>query len=280
MKVLLIKENKYIIDYLCDSIYHGLVTSGHEVYVSGDFNHLHKYYNGDLVNRKFTLYKTLEGKPNCLDFDLTVNLILSRFFDKIIISDIRYYVSFYNDYNIIFNSYKKEDIHLIDGTDDYFVLSGLSDYGTVWKRELRNNEANSISFAIPEEKIVTDVPNKNELFAHIIPGDMSTYIFDDESSYYEDYKTSYYGKTWKKGGWDCLRHYEILLNGCIPYFTDIDDCPVNTMFNFPKNIVKETNIYAEKSLIHPNYNEIVLELLDYTRKNLTTKVLVEKIINY
>jgi hypothetical protein len=29
----------------------------------------------------------------------------------------------------------------------------------------------------------------------------------------------------KKGGWDCLRHYEIIGNGCMPYFENIEKCP-------------------------------------------------------
>jgi len=265
---------------MSDSIYHGLVKSGHDVYTLGDFDYMYKWFTGDITDKKFTLYKTLDGQPNKLFYDKFLDLIVSKFFDKIIISDIRYYNGFYNDYKIFFQGYKKSDIHLIDGTDDYFILSGISNYGTLWKRELINNEANPISFAIPEEKIVKFITNKEKLFGHVIPGDMKTYIFNDEVSYYNDYRESYYAKTHKKGGWDCLRHYEILLNGCIPYFTDIEDCPDNTMVNFPKKIIKETNKYAEKSMIHPKYYEIIIDLIEYTKQNLTTKVLAEKIINY
>lgn len=31
-----------------------------------------------------------------------------------------------------------------------------------------------------------------------------------------------------------MRHYEILGNYCMPHFQDLQNCPVQTMFNFPK----------------------------------------------
>src|SRR5688572_9949738 len=81
-----------------------------------------------------------------------------------------------------------------------------------------------IGFAISETKFVSDVPIKDKDFASIIPGDLKTYIYTEESAYYKDYQRSYFAITCKKGGWDCMRHYEILANGCIPYFIDIDKC--------------------------------------------------------
>jgi len=61
-----------------------------------------------------------------------------------------------------------------------------------------------ISFSIPSDKIVNKVPNKQKLIAHIIPGDISTYIFTKEKDYYEDYQKSYFAHTKVKGGYDCL----------------------------------------------------------------------------
>ncbi len=77
---------------------------------------------------------------------------------------------------------------------------------------------NPISFSIPAEKIVQDVPVKTKMYATVIPGVASTYKFHTEELYYKDYQTSCFAITKKKAGWDCLRHYEILANGCIPLF--------------------------------------------------------------
>jgi hypothetical protein len=55
-----------------------------------------------------------------------------------------------------------------------------------------------ISFSMPPEKIVAAVPPKTRMLAHIIPGDLSTYIYKTEEDYYKGYQDSYFGITKKK----------------------------------------------------------------------------------
>lgn len=131
---------------------------------------------------------------------------------------------------------------------------------------------NPISFSIPESKIVEKVPEKTKRFGHIVPGDRSTYIFNDEVAYFKDYQTSVFGRTCKKAGWDCMRHYEILANGCIPWFTDLDKCPERTMTHFPKELVAE----AMKSDTPEDY---IPQLIEYTRKTLTCRAMAQYIFN-
>jgi hypothetical protein len=91
-----------------------------------------------------------------------------------------------------------------------------------------------ISFSIPEEKIVNSLPTKTKLFPkHIvdqevasqIQGSVTSYAFESESDYYQDIQASKFGITTKRAGWDCLRHYEIAANGCVPCFRDLDKKP-------------------------------------------------------
>ena len=42
-------------------------------------------------------------------------------------------------------------------------------------------------------------------------GSKNHHIFENEKDYFEDISTSWFGVTSKKGGWDTLRHYEIIL---------------------------------------------------------------------
>lgn len=151
-----------------------------------------------------------------------------------------------------------------------------------------------ISFCIPEEKII-NINNiddydkyKSRLFSIYNPGER--YIFEEEEQYYEQYKIAYFGRTWKKGGWDCMRHYEILANGCIPWFPDLDKCPLNTMTHFPKDIVAEI-MEKYKHINHTNnVNQLTLiekeelfsyskKLLEYTKNHLTTKKMASYILN-
>lgn len=148
-----------------------------------------------------------------------------------------------------------------------------------------------ISFSMPPEKIVAAVPPKTRMLAHIIPGDLSTYIYKTEEDYYKGYQESYFGITGKKGGWDCMRHYEILANGCIPLFYNIWGIPKKTMVNFPRELITKTNeLYFEmidKSLENnlleeadkQRLNAHIEELLAYTRTHLTTTRAAQNILN-
>jgi hypothetical protein len=152
-----------------------------------------------------------------------------------------------------------------------------------------------ITFSIPEQKLFDgkNIIEKKQLTASLIPGDMSTYIYKTEQDYYKNYQMAYFAITMKKAGWDCLRHYEILANNCIPYFIDIENCPENTLSLFPKDIIALSNqLYNRIKSKNPNNLDVVLEesdlinynnLLDqltlYTKEFLTTSSITKYILN-
>lgn len=157
-----------------------------------------------------------------------------------------------------------------------------------------------ISFSIHHSKIIQSLKEKEKLFAKSVPIFMKApRDFDNEKDYYNDYAISYYSHTRKKGGIDCMRHYEILANGSIPYFFGLDKCPNNTLTNFPKELVLE----GMKLLKHPicffndasvamnentlenfdkkeQYNEIAAQLLQYTKEHLTTRASAERMLRF
>jgi hypothetical protein len=129
-----------------------------------------------------------------------------------------------------------------------------------------------IGFSIPKENIVKTVPKKSKVLATVIPGQLDTYIFNNNEHYYTDYQSSKYALTTKKGGWDCLRHYEILANGCVPLFPNLKNCPSRTMTFFPKQLVIDANLYPEM------YDSYASQLLEHTQNNLTTEKMVSYIL--
>ena len=164
---------------------------------------------------------------------------------------------------------------------------------------MEGNNLYPISFSIPEEKIVNEIPKKTKIIAMINPYGVgkNTYIFNNENDYYNDYKSSLFAFTRKKGGWDCMRHYEILACGCIPIFENIEQCPQYTMFNFPKKFINETNKfykylcnkYGDNNLNSNNisiienkdmeiYYNYLSFLLKFIREHLTTTKIAEHII--
>lgn len=147
-----------------------------------------------------------------------------------------------------------------------------------------------INFSISSKHIVKEVPEKTRILAPIIPGDTSTYVYDTENEYYQMYKESCFAVTTKKAGWDCMRHYEILANGCIPLFFGLEDCPDQTLTTMPKQLLKEiytfyfTSLDTKKSIDDltdyemsriKSYTE---QLLDYTRTYLTNEYVARYIV--
>jgi hypothetical protein len=144
-----------------------------------------------------------------------------------------------------------------------------------------------ITFSIPNEKICEKQNIKTKILSDLIPGNISTYIYNTEEEYYNEYKKSYFAITTKKCGWDCMRHYEILANGCIPYFLNIENCPKKTMSLLPKDLFIKSNLLYERVFKNKNINELKDEeineynilqknLLEYTKTYLTT----EKMVGY
>jgi hypothetical protein len=132
-----------------------------------------------------------------------------------------------------------------------------------------------LSFCVPDECIVESIPEKTNLLASLIPGDTSTYIFyGKEKEYNEMYRKSRFAITKMKGGWDCLRHYEILMNGCIPLFENLNECPKYTMTTYPKEWNNEAyelyNHWSETEENIQKYNELCERYLQHTRMNCTT----------
>ena len=52
----------------------------------------------------------------------------------------------------------------------------------------------------------------------MLPSRRETYRYTDEAAYFDQYADALYGVTMRKAGVDCLRHYEILASGSVPYF--------------------------------------------------------------
>jgi hypothetical protein len=151
---------------------------------------------------------------------------------------------------------------------------------------LLESQIRPISFSMPASKVIEFIPNKEKDFATLIPGDLSTYIFDDEDVYYKDYQRSYFAVTKCKGGWDCMRHYEILANGCIPYFLDLEQAKEHTMAFLPKKLILEAMSLEGVSfgkIDHRKFNKekyflILEQLMEHTRKYLTTKAMAAYVL--
>lgn len=284
-------------EYLADCVYHGLIDTGFEVYETSYPTYMMASHPDphNLYGNGFTIFAKLKHEPKVESSEDIIDKIKSKFYDLIIYGCIYThhwyaerqcldYLEYVKDY------YPKNKVYFLDGSDDtknFAYDYGINEYGIIWKRELTDPSfGNPISYAIPESQIdIFGKIKKENIFSPnlkkpMIGGgsDPVSYTFKDEDLYYMEYAKSYYGYTCKKIGWDCMRHYEILANRCIPSFPDLENCPSTIMSNFPKSIILEMNRYSLNEKIHLYYNEFCDYLIDYTKKNLTTKKLVQTML--
>jgi hypothetical protein len=232
---------------------------------------------GNSYGRGMTLSGRLDEAP--VDRENIKQKILDRYFDYIIYGSVTRCRDYWSE---VIASYPKSRVILIDGEDGTGVSHQYLPHGIMFKREMvidETHDIHPINFCIPEELMVSSMPEKTQDWGTVIPGKMDTYIFFDEKSYHLDYQRSWFAVTNKKAGWDCLRHYEILMCGCVPYFPDLGGCPKNTMYLFPKEQILNSNVYVSSANVTLDwYKETVSNLLLYTKNNLTTKAMFNKVM--
>lgn len=295
MKILYLTDHRplknLINDYMSDLLLHGLREQlGENVidypgswYLYEDEAKKRNLTDDILWGKGFTV-KNILNKYQSIDRENIQDKIKKKYFDLVIYSSVRRSQLFMEEV-IKYNN----NFIFIDGEDDQFIESEFSEKGPYFKRELNFVKKNllPINFAIPKNKIIKEInlQTKN-ILAPLIPGKKKTYIYNNEKEYYEMYQNSLFALTYKKGGWDCLRHYEIMMNGCLPLFLDIKECPNLTLTNLSKSSLEEINnkyleilnyfnpfkIYKKKFL---NFDKIY----KYFFKNFLNRTILDNMIN-
>lgn len=268
-------------DYQCDMIFHGLKRLyGQNVSSSSPMWYMHNDISPqvkfDLYGRGFTIYGNLDRSlGRHLDAKEIHLKIRRRYFDKVIYGSIHRDQSHIDE---VVNRYSKDDIIFIDGEDVTNVLERFRTLGKYFKRELLDAEQGvyPVQFCIPEEKIALAFPEKVKSWAAVVPGKLETYIFHEEEKYYRDYQQSVYAHTRKKAGWDCLRHYEILANWCIPWFADLQQCPQKTMFQLPRELILAAN---KIELSASDAKDCTIALVTHLKSHLTTKAMAQYVLD-
>ena len=234
MKILYLTKGDHV-DYQNDAVLIGLK----EIFGADvvDYNkQLHNYdtFDAEKAGKLYGMGMTVTRVLPDLNVDRTdiTTKIKNKYYDLIVYGSIWRC----NDYlDKILEYYPTNKIIAIDGEDETNIHTSYNKGIVYFKRELVVDSPRMfpISFAIPTLKVNFNTKKERDS-AYITPLNKTTYIYKNEIDYYADYNRSRFGVTVKKAGWDCLRHYEILGNGCIPIFYDVEQCPSRTLANFPK----------------------------------------------
>lgn len=279
MKILYITQGEHL-DYQNDCLLIGLK----ELYGSDviDVNkRLHLYttfdqgYISNLYGKGMTVTRVLPDlEVDRLD---VFNKIRNTFFDYVVYGSI-WRDSSYLEECLLY--YKPHRIILVDG-EDHPNISHLVNLGVrYFKRELYHysSRITPISFAFPTNK-VNFSKDKLRDYAFITPLEKNTYIYESEEEYYNDYRKSRFAITIKKSGWDCLRHYEIIANGCLPIFHNIERCPDNTLTLFPKQMCANLNQFTLNNSMANTFDQFADQFQSHFTKNNTTESLAKYFID-
>jgi len=188
MKVLFV-NNFNGMDYQNDCVYFGLIENDLEVYETNYPSYLMSGFPGTsrLYGKGFTIGGKMTHTPKVESQEEILDKISSKFYDIVVYGSIWRDESFLSH---VISNYEASRVHFIDGEDGIGIKENLIKSGVYWKRELSRDDLNPISFGIPVCQLTTNPPKKEKLFAHIVPGDLSTYIYDDEKSFYHAYAIS------------------------------------------------------------------------------------------
>ena len=150
--------------------------------------------------------------------------------------------------------YSSQDLNKINKETDVLFLVKTLEHQEVFNinyEDYNKSFIHPLSYCIPDDCIITNEEHefilkenkKVKLTSELIPNGERQYKFgfNEEKEYNQQYRDSWFAYTQKKGGWDCLRHYEIMANGCIPIFNNLEHCPIHTLTSFPKELILEAN---------------------------------------
>lgn len=263
-------------DYLCDMIFHGLRSLFGPDCV--DVNKIHFMYEGTPYPPFFTVYGNLPEIE--VDREDITRKIQIRHFDLIVYGSIQRCQTWLPE---VTSAYHPSRIVFLDGEDDNIILGPMRGRGLYFKRELTypDQDLLPIQFCIPKEKILDSIPMKQRLMSALDPHDRSTYVYyGSEEIYYRQYSESYFGRTMKKGGWDCARHYEIIAAGCLPYFEGLEHCPSRTLGFLPKVELLQAR-QMHDNWVEPNWDrwcDLMMKVRNVLKAHLTTEAMAKYLI--
>ena len=117
--------------------------------------------------------------------------------------------------------------------------------------------------------------NPTEIVSPIMPG--YPYSFESEQEYLARYSDAYLALTYRKAGWDCFRHVEIMASGSMPLMPDANIIPEFSMTHYPKRgfsqIVERMKV--EGGLPDPSVRE---GLREFFLSHLTTQKMAAYIL--
>jgi len=281
LKILYISKGDHL-DYQDDCLSIGLKELlGENVIDVNKRHHIYMSYPASEISRLYGKGMTVTRIVDDHSIDRTdiKKKITSKLYDFIVYGSISRCQDYLPE---VLQTYPKSKIFVVDGEDHDQIYKEIYDLNTIYlKRELKNliPRVYPISFAIPTIKMQKLTQKKRE-FSISDPRDKASYIYNNEDSYYGGYSDSMIAITTKKAGWDCMRHYEIAANNCLPIFLDVNKCPNLTMHSYNKKKCSDINLdYYKGMIVNDLFDKHYYSFIDHFKKFNTTIALASYVIN-
>lgn len=132
-----------------------------------------------------------------------------------------------------------------------------------------------ISFSWPLEERHVTLRARERVLSRTIPGEPYSYAVYQE--YLDEYRSSNFALTFKKGGWDCFRHIEIISAGCLPIMPDISSCPSETMAFYPKALMEM--VFNQFVKGHNSFEAAAPLFYDWYERYLTSRQMAKYVLD-
>lgn len=206
----------------------------------------------------FTLYYDLDKKDyKKPDSELIYKKLYDKYYDCVFTGEINQdndvmhpHVN-YNKLVEIHNIYKEKFV-IVDGSDgvtiDQYIPILEKDFPSafVFKRDLIHMQnwrrLAPTSYGYPDMYVNDNKLKKEKTVSSILPAFYDTYVLGDREEYFREYKVSNFAFTWRKCGFDCARHTQIIFNRCIPFMPDLiqdSGMPLMPLHHYPLNLIKK-----------------------------------------
>lgn len=294
MKVLVITNQGE--DYLADMVLYGL----RKRYGAGcvDVPRKDVMYKSctkeKIYGRGFTMWRLLDEVDVNRDGDLRER-VGSGEFDLVVFSSIhRQAAEFMHLRDVL------REARFLDGEDDdsrSLYSPALETGHPYFKREKTepSQRVLPVSFGIPGEKMLATTTPKTRLFASHVQSDIAfrhpwikqncrdEYVFEREADYRADMAASRFAITRRKGGWDCMRHYEQAANLAVPCFHDLQkkphDCAPHGLIDGVNCISWSTVADLRQKTDRADYERLIHGVQDWISDR-TCEKLADYVVNY
>ena len=129
-----------------------------------------------------------------------------------------------------------------------------------------------ISFSYPA---MLPLRTPTEQLSPIVPG--FPYAFTDNAAYLAKYAQASMALTFRKAGWDCFRHVEILASGALPLMPDADRIPRFAMIHYPRTAMAALAAQAIRHGGVPD-EQTRGDFRDFAERHLTTEAMARYVL--